>query len=193
VLSISKVGAVYLDYASLFPAVTFNNRTNGLGPALANMLVNLKPSFIRFPGGSWVDGLDLADAYHWELTVGNPADRTERTNVWGYMVSNGPGYEEYLQMCEDLGALPLLCVNCGMSGSEAVSVSDLGPWVQEAVDAIQYATGASNTPWGRNAPPRAILRRLICNTSKSATKTAVPPSTPTMPRFTMRSNRTIRA
>jgi alpha-L-arabinofuranosidase len=148
VLSISKAGTVYLDFVSLFPAATFNNRTNGLRPALANMLVNLKPSFMRFPGGSWVDGINLADAYHWELTVGNPVNRTERTNVWGYMVSNGLGYEEYLQLCEDLGAVPLLSVNCGMAGSGTVSTGDLGPWVQEALDAIQYATGATNTAWG---------------------------------------------
>lgn len=148
VLRISQPGTVYLDFVSLFPAVTFNSRTNGLRPDLANMLVNLKPSFVRFPGGSWVDGMNLADAYHWELTVGSPANRTERTNVWGYMVSNGLGYHEYLQMCEDLGAQPLLCVNCGMSGGESVPTSQLGPWVQEALDAIQYANGDTNTYWG---------------------------------------------
>ncbi len=148
VLRISQAGSVYLDFVSLFPAQTFNNRTNGLRPDLANMLVNLKPSFMRFPGGSWVDGTDLADAYHWELTVGDPANRTERANVWGYMVSNGLGYHEYLQMCEDIGALPLLCINCGMSGSQAVSTNNLGPWVQEALDAIQYANGDTNTFWG---------------------------------------------
>ncbi|HXD01625.1 MAG TPA: alpha-L-arabinofuranosidase C-terminal domain-containing protein, partial [Verrucomicrobiae bacterium] len=90
----------------------------------------------------------LADAYHWELTVGNPANRIERSNIWGYMVDNGLGYHEYLQMCEDLGALPLLCVNCGIAGSQTVSTNDLGPWVQEALDAIQYADGDTNTPWG---------------------------------------------
>ena len=148
VLRISQTGSVYLDFVSLFPAATFNNRTNGLRPDLANMLVNLKPSFMRFPGGSWVDGSNLADAYHWELTVGDPANRTERANVWGYMVSNGLGYHEYLQMCEDIGALPLLCINCGMAGSETVSTNNLGPWVQEALDAIQYANGDTNTTWG---------------------------------------------
>jgi alpha-L-arabinofuranosidase len=148
VLRISQTGSVYLDFVSLFPAQTFNNRTNGLRPDLANMLVNLKPSFMRFPGGSWVDGSNLADAYHWELTVGDPANRTERANVWGYIVSNGLGYHEYLQMCEDIGALPLLCINCGMAGSQSVSTNNLGPWVQEALDAIQYANGDTNTYWG---------------------------------------------
>lgn len=148
VLRISKNGSVYLDFVSLFPAQTFNNRTNGLRPDLANMLVNLKPSFMRFPGGSWVDGTSLADAYHWKLTIGDPANRTPRNNVWGYMVDNGLGYHEYLQMCEDIGAAPLLCVNCGMAGSEAVPTNKLGPWVQEALDAIEYANGYTNTYWG---------------------------------------------
>jgi len=149
-LRISQNGSVYLDFVSLFPAQTFNNRTNGLRPDLANTLVNLKPSFMRFPGGSWVGGSDLADAYHWELTVGPVENRTERYNIWGYMVDNGLGYHEYLQMCEDIGALPLLCINCGMDdgAGQTVSPSQLGPWVQEALDAIQYADGPTNTYWG---------------------------------------------
>ena len=147
-LRISQTGSVYLDFVSLFPAQTFNSRANGLRPDLANMLVNLGPSFMRFPGGSWVDGNNLAAAYHWELTVGDPANRTPRNNVWGYMVDNGLGYHEYLQLCEDLGALPLLCVNAGMAGSEVVAPANLGPWVQEALDAIQYANGDTNTTWG---------------------------------------------
>ncbi len=148
VLSLSQTGSVYLDFVSLFPALTFNNRTNGLRPDLANMLVNLKPSFMRFPGGSWVDGTDLADAYHWKLTVGDPANRVPRNNVWGYMVDNGLGYHEYLQMCEDLGTAPLLCLNCGIAGSESVSTNNLGPWVQEALDALQYANRDTNTTCG---------------------------------------------
>lgn len=148
VLRISQAGSVYLDFVSLFPAQTFNNRTNGLRPDLANLLVNLKPSFMRFPGGSWVDGTSLANAYHWELTVGDPANRIPRNNLWGYMVDNGLGYHEYLQMCEDLGAAPMLCINCGIAGSETVATNNLGPWVQEALDAIQYANGDTNTTWG---------------------------------------------
>jgi alpha-L-arabinofuranosidase len=147
-LRISQAGSVYLDFVSLFPAQTFNNRTNGLRPDLANTLVNLKPSFMRFPGGSWVDGTSLANAYHWKLTIGDPANRTPRNNIWGYMVDNGLGYHEYLQMCEDIGAAPMLCINCGIAGSETVSTNNLGPWVQEALDAIQYANGDTNTTWG---------------------------------------------
>lgn len=149
VLRISQIGSVYLDFVSLFPAQTFNNRTNGLRPDLANMLLNLKPSFLRFPGGNWVDGYGTANAYHWELTIGDPANRTPRNDAWGYMVDNGLGFHEYLQMCEDLGATPLLCVNAGMDGNQvAVPPSQLGPWIQEALDAIQYANGDTGTTWG---------------------------------------------
>ncbi len=148
-MSISQAGSVFLDFVSLFPAQTFNQRTNGLRPDLANMLLNLRPSFVRFPGGSWVDGSSLANAYHWQLTVGDPANRVPRSNLWGYMVDNGLGYHEYLQMCEDIGATPLLDVNAGMDvGQNAVPVSQLGPWVQEAVNAIAYANDGIDTPWG---------------------------------------------
>jgi alpha-L-arabinofuranosidase len=148
-LEIAQTGTVYIDFVSLFPAQTFKSRSNGLRPDLAAMLVNLKPSFVRFPGGSWVDGASIADAYHWEPTVGDPANRVPRTNLWGYMVDNGLGYHEYLQMCEDIGALPLFAINAGMDvNQDAVAAGQLGPWVQEAVDAIQYANGSTNTPRG---------------------------------------------
>jgi len=149
VLRIAQPGTVYVDFVSLFPAATFKNRQNGLRPDLVRMLQNLRPSFMRFPGGSWVDGTSIANAYHWKPTVGFLPDRVARTNIWGYMVSNGLGYHEYLQMCEDLGVQPLFNVNCGMSvGQTSVGVTNLGPWVQEVLEAIEYAAGATNTPMG---------------------------------------------
>jgi alpha-L-arabinofuranosidase len=147
-LRISQPGTVWLDFVSLFPSQTFHNRTNGLRPDLANMLVNLRPSFVRFPGGAWVDGAGVPDFYNWEVTVGNPADRQPRWDLWGYMVDNGLGYHEYLQMCEDLGAVPLFAVNCGMDYSVAVATNQLSPYIQEALDAIEYANGATNSFWG---------------------------------------------
>ncbi len=148
VLRIGSAGTVYLDFVSLFPAQTFNNRTNGLRPDLANMLVNLHPAFMRFPGGAWVDGSGVPNFYNWETTVGDPANRVPRWDLWGYMVDNGLGYHEYLQFCEDLGAAPLFVVNCGMDYSTAVPTNQLAPYVQIALDAIQYANGDTNTPWG---------------------------------------------
>ncbi len=148
-LRMSQAGTVWLDFVSLFPQQTFNHRTNGLRPDLMNALVGLRPSFVRFPGGSWVDGTSLANAYHWKPTIGDPATRPVRANIWGYMVDNGLGYHEYLQMCEDLRAEPLFVINCGMDFSQnAVPTSQMASWVQEALDAIEYANGDVNTAWG---------------------------------------------
>jgi alpha-L-arabinofuranosidase len=149
VARLSQAGTVYLDFVSLFPAATFNSRSNGLRPDLARLLVDLKPSFMRFPGGSWVDGMSLSNAYHWKDTVGFLPDRIARTNIWGYMVGNGLGYHEFLQMCEDLGTQPLFDVNAGMDVHQnAVATTNLGPWIQEALDAIEYANGSTSTPYG---------------------------------------------
>lgn len=149
VLRVAQAGTVYVDFVSLFPAATFKNRPNGLRPDLTKMIVNLNPSFMRFPGGSWVDGTSIANAYHWKPTTGFLPDRVARTNIWGYMVSNGLGYHEYLQMCEDLGVQPLFDVNCGMSVNQtSVGVANLGPWVEEVLEAIEYANGSTNTPMG---------------------------------------------
>jgi len=146
---ISQPGTVWLGFVSCFPDQTFNNRTNGLRPDLANALLNLRPSFMRFPGGSWIDGYNLADAYHWEPTVGALYNRLPRANLWGYMVDNGLGYHEYLQMCEDIGAQPLLVINCGMDVNQNPAPDNqLASWVQEALDAIQYANGDTTTFWG---------------------------------------------
>jgi alpha-L-arabinofuranosidase len=150
-LAISQPGTVWLDVVSLFPEQTFHNRPNGLRPDLADTLVNLHPSFMRFPGGSWVNGDSLTNMYEWKRTVGPIGDRWLQHNLWGYYVDNGQGYYEYLQMCEDIGAEPLFVINCGMdvfSAGDSVPLAQMGPYVQDALDAIQYANGPTNSTWG---------------------------------------------
>lgn len=150
-LMISQSGSVWLDVVSLFPQQTFHNRSNGLRPDLANVLVNLQPSFMRFPGGSWVNGDSLTNMYAWKRTVGPIGDRRLQHNLWGYYVDNGLGYYEYLQMCEDIGTQPLFVINCGMdvfSVGDSVPLAAMGPYVQDALDAIQYANGPTNSTWG---------------------------------------------
>ena len=150
-LVISQVGSAWLDVISLFPQQTFDNRPNGMRPDLMNMLVNLQPSFMRFPGGSWVNGNSLTNLYAWKRTIGPVGDRRYQNNLWGYYVDNGQGYYEYLQMCADLGVLPLFVINCGMdvfSAGDAVPLAQMGPYVQDALDAIQYANGPTNSTWG---------------------------------------------
>jgi alpha-L-arabinofuranosidase len=150
-LVISQPGSVWLDVISLFPQQTFDNRSNGMRPDLMNMLVNLQPSFMRFPGGSWVNGNSLTNLYAWKRTIGPVGDRRYQNNLWGYYVDNGQGYYEYLQMCQDLGLQPLFVINCGMdvfSAGDAVPLAQMGPYVQDALDAIQFANGPTNSAWG---------------------------------------------
>ena len=148
VIRISEPGQVFLDMVSLFPRATFKNRPNGLRLDLATMLSEMKPSFVRFPGGCWVEGDNLRLSYRWKQTVGDVGDRRYQYNIWDYYSTNGLGFHEYLQMCEDLRAEPLFVINCGMSHREIVPLRDMKPWVQDALDALEYANGSVDTRWG---------------------------------------------
>jgi alpha-L-arabinofuranosidase len=139
-------GTLWLDMVSVMPKKTWKN--HGLRPDLCEMLVGLKPAFVRFPGGCWVEGDDLAHMYNWKKTVGDPACRQPLWNIWQYWATHGLGYHEYLQLSEDLGAEPLFCINVGMSHKEVVPLDQIGPWIQDALDAIEYANGPTNSVWG---------------------------------------------
>jgi alpha-L-arabinofuranosidase len=143
---VGEKGTLWLDMVSLMPARTWKN--HGLRPDLCEMLDGLKPSFVRFPGGCWVESDELKYAYHWKETIRDIACRKPLWNIWKYRVTHGLGYHEYLQMCEDLGAEPLFVVNCGMSHRENVPMDQMGQWVQDALDAIEYANGPGDTIWG---------------------------------------------
>ena len=148
VLSITNAGTVYLDFVSLFPAATFHSRTNGLRPDLAGMLANLNPSFMRFPGGSWVDGMNLSNAYHWQtdrrdFRADGPA-RTSGATWWttAWAITNTCN-------CARTSARSRCSAStAALSGSQSIATANLGPWVQEVLDAIQYANGDTNTTCG---------------------------------------------
>jgi len=110
--------------------------------------MNLQPSFVRFPGGCWVEGDNLGLAYRWKETIGDVADRRYQYNIWQYYSTHGLGFHEYLQLCEDLGAEPLFVINCGMSHNGFVPLSEMKPWVQDALDALEYANGSVESRWG---------------------------------------------
>lgn len=148
VLSTTRPGTFWLDMVSLFPKHTFKNRPNGLRADLAQMLAGLKPSFMRFPGGCWVEGDTMKFAYRWKQTVGDPAERRTQYNIWQYQATHGIGFHEYLQLCEDLGADPLFVINCGMSHREVVPLDKMSEYVQDALDAIEYANGPVSSKWG---------------------------------------------
>lgn len=148
VVGTSQKGTVWLDMISLFPQQTWKGRPGGLRPDLAEMLSGLKPAFVRFPGGCWVEGDVLQWASRWKRTLGDPADRWTQWNLWQYHSTNGLGYHEYLVLCEDLGAEPLFVINCGMSHKEVVPLDQMAEWVQDALDAIEYANGPADSPMG---------------------------------------------
>ena len=155
VLSISNSGAIWLDEISLFPHATFNHRTNGLRLDLVNMLADLKPSFLRFPGGKYNESYNVANAVRWKKSIGELASRPGHLNdSWGYWSTDGFGAHEFFQFCEDLGMEPLYDVNCGLmlgyngSTNNTVPLAELGPWVQDALDIVEYANGDTNMIWG---------------------------------------------
>jgi alpha-L-arabinofuranosidase len=139
-------GVLFLDMVSLMPNKTWKD--HGLRIDLAESLDALHPKFLRFPGGCWVEGDDFAHMNHWKKTIGNIDVREPLWNIWGYFATHGLGYHEYLQLAEDLGAEPLFCVNVGMSHKEVVPLDRMNEWVQDALDAIEYANGPTNSLWG---------------------------------------------
>ena len=156
-------GTIWLDMVSLMPEKIW--KQSGLRPDLAEMLVGLKPAFLRFPGGCWVEGHDLAHAYQWKETIGDITHRKPLWNLWQYHATHGVGYHEYLLMCEDLDAEPLFVINCGMSHTETVPMDQMGPFVQDALDAIEYANGPIDSVWGRlraqNGHPESFYMKMI--------------------------------
>jgi alpha-L-arabinofuranosidase len=146
VLSAAQKGTVWLDMVSLFPVKTWKGR--GLRTDLMDKLAGLKPAFMRFPGGCWVEGDTMKFAYRWKDTVGDVSQRRTHYNIWEYYATHGVGFHEYLQMCEDLGAEPLFVINCGMSHKETIPMDQMGPFVQDALDAIEYCNGPVTSRYG---------------------------------------------
>ena len=151
-------GQVQVDMVSLFPP-TFKNRENGMRPDLANMLWQLHPKFMRFPGGCFVEGQESPDnAFRWERTIGPIEEREGHWNVnWGYRTTDGLGYHEYLQLAEDLGAKPLYVVNVGIWHGGETPYDSIQPWIDECMNALEYANGPVTTKYGamraRNGHP----------------------------------------
>ena len=143
------VGQVQIDVVSLFPP-TFKNRANGMRPDLANMLWQMHPKFMRFPGGCFVEGQESPDnAFRWERTIGPIEEREGHWNVnWGYRTTDGLGYHEYLQLAEDLGAKPLYVVNVGLWHGGMTPYDSIQPWIDECLNAIEYANGPVTTKYG---------------------------------------------
>jgi alpha-N-arabinofuranosidase len=155
-------GAVDLDMVSLFPQKTWKNRPNGLRADLVQWLADLRPGFLRFPGGCIVEGRYLSTRYQWKNTIGKPEERKLIINRWNdefkhrpapdYFQSFGLGFYEYFLLCEDIGAEPLPILNCGMAcqfnSGELVPLDQLDPYIQDALDLIEFANGPATSTWG---------------------------------------------
>lgn len=156
-------GTIDMDMISLFPRDTWKNRPGGMRADMVQLLADLKPGFIRFPGGCIVEGFDLSQRYQWKRTIGPVEDRQLIINRWNfefphraapdYFQTFGLGFFEYFQLAEDIGAAPLPILNCGMAcqfnSAELAGMDQLDPYVQDALDLIEFANGDTTTAWGR--------------------------------------------
>ncbi|MCU7552094.1 DUF1080 domain-containing protein [Chitinophagaceae bacterium LB-8] len=156
-------GRLYMDMVSLIPDQTWKG--HGLRRDLAGALNAMQPKVFRFPGGCWVEGDHFRQMNNWKKTVGNIDTRTSSWNFWGYNASRGLGFHEYLQLAEDLGAEPLFCINAGISHKDFVPMDQMGQWVQDALDAMEYANGPENSVWGsiraKNGHPKPFSMKYI--------------------------------
>jgi alpha-N-arabinofuranosidase len=156
-------GVVDLDMISMFPGDTWKNRPGGMRADMIQLLADMKPGFVRFPGGCIVEGFDLSNRYRWKNTVGPVEERQLMINRWNiefphrnapdYFQTFGLGFFEYFQLCDDIGAEPLPILNCGMAcqfnSAELVPMNALDPYIQDALDLVEFANGDANTKWGK--------------------------------------------
>lgn len=157
---------VDIEHISMFPANTWKGRENGMRSDLAQALYDLKPGVFRFPGGCIVEGTEVPDRYQWKNTVGPVENRPPNLNRWlytfphrlypDYYQSGGLGFYEYFQLAEDFGAEPLPIINVGLvcqyqnwHQDESIPLDSLQPYIDDALDLIEFANGGTDTKWGK--------------------------------------------
>ncbi len=154
-ISMDTTGRACFDFISLFPEDTYRGRENGLRRDIAEYLEALHPKFMRFPGGCLIhDGSlnkdDRDSTYRWKNTLGDVMNRPPRRNNWRYNQTLGLGYYEYFLFCEDIGAEPLPVLPAGYNphSGQGVPIDELGEWIDDALDLIEFANGGIDTEWG---------------------------------------------
>lgn len=166
VLTFAHPGTVWFDYVSLFPP-TYKNRANGNRVDLMERLAAMKPAFLRFPGGNYLEGDYIRERFQWKKTIGNPADRPTHRSPWNYQSSDGMGLLEFLDWCEDLNMQPVLAVYAGYSlkGEHVEPGSALQPYLDDALEEIEYVTGDTSTKWGaeraKDGHPQPFALRYV--------------------------------
>ena len=149
VISTKDTGTFWFDLVSLFPP-TYANRANGNRPDIMQLLAEMKPSFLRFPGGNYLEGDYFSTRFDWKKTIGGLETRPGHPSPWGYRSTDGMGLYEFLMWCEELHMEPLLAVFAGytLKGDHLEDPAFLRPFVDEALDEIEYVTGDASTKWG---------------------------------------------
>ena len=164
---LTSKGGIDLEHVSLFPVDTWKGRKNGLRKDLAQALYDLKPGVFRFPGGCIVEGTDLNTRYQWKNSIGPVENRKLNENRWQYTFTNrffpdyyqsyGLGFFEFFQLSEDIGAEPLPVLSCGLAcqfqnkdeHAHAGVGAELDPYIQDALDLIEFANGSTETKYGK--------------------------------------------
>jgi alpha-N-arabinofuranosidase len=148
-LTVGHAGTLWLSLVSLFPP-TYHDRPNGFRIDLMEKMAAMHPQFLRFPGGNYLEGDHIADRFDWKKTIGPLVDRPTHRSPWNYRSTDGMGLLEFLGWCEDLKMRPLLAVYAGYSLAQdhVAPGKDLEPYVQDALDEIEYVTGGTDTKWG---------------------------------------------
>ncbi|MHB8866589.1 MAG: alpha-L-arabinofuranosidase C-terminal domain-containing protein, partial [Pirellulaceae bacterium] len=154
VISFRQPVTMWFDIVFLFPQHTYKNRVPGLRADLVGKLEELRPKFLRFPGGCVVEGCTLDNRIQWKRTIGDIAERPGHWNLWGYRTTDGLGFHEFLQLAEDLNAEAMYVCNVGISCQarrpEVAESTDviINTYVQDTLDALEYATGSADSKWG---------------------------------------------
>jgi alpha-L-arabinofuranosidase len=159
ILQFTSTGRIWVDFVSLLPKKTFKG--HGLRQDIAQILADMKPSFIRWPGGCIVEGLTMSNRVNWKESIGERIDRPGQLSLWGYHNTYNLGYHEFLQFCEDVGASGMFVSNAGIScanrNGDYYNITEMSSIVQDALDAIEYAIGDTTSKWGaeraRNGHP----------------------------------------
>jgi alpha-N-arabinofuranosidase len=148
-ITTTSPGTIWFQQVSLFPP-TYKNRPNGARPDLMELMAAMHPAFLRFPGGDFLEGHRLDHHFDWKKTIGDISQRPGHMNdAWGYWTTDGFGLLEFLEWCEDLNMQPVLAVYAGYSKNpNVIQGADLQPYVQDALDEIEYVTGDASTKWG---------------------------------------------
>jgi len=149
-ITTSQPGTVWFSQVSLFPP-TYHNRPNGNRPDIMQLLADMHPKFLRLPGGNYLEGNEISNRFNWKTTIGDISQRPGHLNDgWRYWSTDGLGLLEFLEWIEDLHMQPVLAVYAGYSMHErrVTPGDDLQPYVQDALDEIEYVTGGTNTTWG---------------------------------------------